>query len=137
MSKIFTNWHRAVLGLSVVALGVFGWVILSQRGGGADQPVAVSLKRAKALCVACRQYALDHGGEFPPSLDALFPKYLSDRQALVSPLNPAEPVGYVYTTGLKAPVRVDTVVIEDKFAPQQHERIVSYADDSARVLNGP
>lgn len=104
---------------------------------GTDTPMVKSLYNAKAICVACRKYALDHGGTFPPSLDALFPTYLTDRAQLTSPLMPSEPDGYTYKAGLKAPVATDTVLIEDRFAPLSHHRVVSYADGSARILDEP
>jgi len=93
---------------------------------------------ARKICLACRQYSREHGA-FPPTFDALFPTYLQDRSALVSPLNGAEPIGYTYTP--PAPDRIDspdTIVIEDKFAPTlTHSRIVSYANGSARILSIP
>jgi hypothetical protein len=93
-----------------------------------------SLYTAKQICRACKQYALDNGGKFPPSLGDLIPKYLPDASILASPLKPGEPIGYAYTP--PGPGDADSpiaVVIEDKFAPP-HERIVSYADTSARIL---
>jgi hypothetical protein len=100
---------------------------------------AKSLSNAKDICLACKEYAIDNDGNFPPSLDALFPKYLTDRSVLVSHLLPSEPVGYTYTPpGLGKTNSPDTVVIEDKFAPTlTHDRIVVYADDSARILKIP
>lgn len=32
---------------------------------------------AKSIALACRLYANDHGGRFPPALDDLFPKYIN------------------------------------------------------------
>jgi len=94
-----------------------------------------SLERARQICSACRAYAAHNGGNFPPSLDTLFPTYLTDRIILTSPLKPDEPAGYLYTPGLKSIGATDTVAVEDKFAPAlQHVRIVAYLDGSARVL---
>jgi len=60
-----------------------------------------SMNNAKQIGFACHTYAVDHGGNYPPSLDALFPTYLPDRSILISPFKPGEPIGYIYTPGLK------------------------------------
>ena len=106
-------------------------------GNSAKSPATKSLTNAHSLASACRQYASGHQGNFPSSLDSLFPTYLTDRSLLVSPLQPGEAAGYLYTPGLKDTGPVNAVVIEDKFAPLQHLRIVAYVDGSARVLNTP
>jgi len=97
-----------------------------------------SLSKAKQIYICCRVYASDNGGNYPPSLDVLFPTYLSDRSILVSPIAPGEPVGYKYTPGLTLSSATNTVLIEDKFAPSlKHERIVVYVDDHAEILRIP
>ena len=53
-------------------------------------------------------------------------------------INPSDPVGYVYTPGLRDDSPGDAVLLVDKFAPDlKHERIVIHADDSAAVQNLP
>ena len=111
------------------------WMIFGGSGSASKTQATRSLLKAQELCVACRIYAQAHQGNFPPSLDELFPTYLRDRSVLASPLKPDEPVGYIYTPGLKALGPVNAVAVEDKFAPAQHIRIVAYVDGSARVLN--
>jgi hypothetical protein len=97
-----------------------------------------SMNHAKQIGFACREYATDHAGNYPPSLNALVPEYLPDRDILRSPLNPSDPVGYVYTPGLRDDSPGDAVLLVDKFAPDlKHERIVIHADDSAAVQNLP
>jgi len=113
------------------------FVFSMMTGHGAQSSDVMSLRNAKKLCTACRQYASNHQGNFPPSLDALFPDYLTDRSMLASPLMPGEPAGYTYTAGLKDTGPVNAVVIEDKFAPLKHHRIVAYVDGSARILDTP
>jgi len=106
---------------------------------GAHQKTAEakSLSNAKQLCLACKNYAIDNGGNFPPSLDALFPTYLTNRSVLASPLMPGQPLGYAYTPGLKVTDAANTVIIEDTFAPLKHVRIVAYVDGSACILGTP
>jgi hypothetical protein len=98
-----------------------------------------SLNNLKEICVACKEYAIDHEGRFPPTLEALVPAFLADRNILRSPLQPNDPIGYNYTPPDPKDDDSDTVVvIEDKFAPSlTHHRIVIHADSSACVLPSP
>ena len=96
-----------------------------------------SLANAKQIYLACKMYAVDNNGAFPPTLDALFPTYLSTRAVLVSPLMPSEPVGYAYTPGLKDSDAPDTVLIEDKFASVKNVRIVVHVDGTANITRAP
>ena len=98
-----------------------------------------ALTNAKQICLACKQYAIDHNGDYPPSLDALFPTYLTDRSVLASPFMPGVPEGYLYcyTPGLKQTDAPDTVVLEDKFALLKHLRIVVRLDGSTSVTHAP
>ncbi len=120
----------------LVFLGV---MVFGSGGGGVRKAEAKSMGNARNICLACRQYAREHGGVFPATIDALFPKYLTDRSVLASPLNPDEPVGYTYT--FPGPAKTDspdTIVLEDKFAPAlAHIRLVVYANGSARPLTIP
>jgi hypothetical protein len=121
---------------TLACAGFFVYWMMSS-GGNSKTAVTKSLVNARKLCTACRVYASEHDGNFPGSLDALVPNYLKDRSELASPLMPSEPVGYTYTAGMKYTGPVNAVVIEDKFGPAQHVRIVAYVDGSARVLPSP
>jgi Zn-dependent protease with chaperone function len=88
-----------------------------------------SMSNAKAIGLACEEYARANGGNFPPSLDVLTGAYLPRGVTLSSPLNPADPVGYTYTPGLKDTDPSSTILLEDKYAP-----VVVYVDDSAGIL---
>jgi hypothetical protein len=114
-------------------------MLLTSGGSGTRKNEVLSMTNARNLCLVCRQYARDHGGVFPPALDALFPKYITDRSVLASPLSPGEPIGYTYTfPGPGKTDSPDTIVLEDKFSPAlAHVRIVVYANGSARALNIP
>jgi hypothetical protein len=134
MATVSSHGIRSALVLIIAATLAFGSI-------PADVPNAVELKsesNAKQLCIACKIYAIDHDGYYPPSLDALFPTYIADRAALASPLKPGDPVGYKYTRGLTDTSPSGIVLIEDKFAPSlKHVRIVVYTDDSAKILKIP
>lgn len=94
-----------------------------------------SLRNAKEIAIACKEYAIDNNENYPPSLAALVPAYLKDRSFLISPFNPAGPVGYIYTPGLRNEPPYDAIMIEDKYSTSiKHERIVVYANGLTCVL---
>ena len=112
---------------------VLAWFALPSFPGPEFSPEPRSLSNANQIGIACKAYAIDHDGNFPPSLDALSP-YLQKR-FLISPFNPADPVGYRLTPGLKDKPPYDAILIEDKFVPPvKHERIIVYADGIGRIL---
>ena len=97
-----------------------------------------ALNQVKQIGFACHQYAEGHSGNFPASLDALFPQYLPDRSILVSPLQPNDPAGMIYHPGLTEHSPDDTVLLEVKPSPRlPHIRIVAHVDDSAVSLTVP
>jgi hypothetical protein len=106
--------------------------------GAKATPEQQSMSNAKQIVFACKVYAVDHNGNYPPYLDALFPTYLTDRKALISPLMPLMQVGYDYTPGFQDTSPPNLIVLEDKFAPKlKHIRIVVYTDDHVEILKLP
>jgi len=59
------------------------------------------LSNLKQITYACHLWAGDNDERFPPSLDALFPDYVSDRQLFSCPSSPARR-SYNYVAGLTA-----------------------------------
>jgi hypothetical protein len=96
-----------------------------------------SLSNEKQLVIACRLYAADHQGQFPPNLAALVPKYLEDKSVLNSPFQTGIPDGYDYKAGHKDSDPADTVLIEDRFSATKNLRVVARIDGSADVLHQP
>ena len=96
-----------------------------------------SLAQTKQIALACQLYAGDHKGKFPPTLDALVPKYCDDKKLFVSPFAPDEAMGYTYTPGLTTKSSADKVLIEDKFSEKEHQRIVAHVDASAETTKVP
>jgi hypothetical protein len=135
-------WKNPTIIVAVICMLVFLAVMVFSSGGGGGglrKNEFKSMTNARNICLACRQYAREHGGVYPPSLDSLFPQYFTDRTKLASPLNPAEPIGYTYSPPIPARTdSPDTIVFEDKFSPAlAHDRIVVYANGSARILPIP
>jgi hypothetical protein len=133
VAELSTYTKVVVYGLIVFAVGsVF---MPNFRNGVRTNTQAVkALSNAKAIGFCCKSYAIDHGGNYPPSLEALVPTYLSDRRSLASPLMPSAPVGYIYYPGLRDTSQSNSALIEDKYAPAiLHGRLIVYADDSALI----
>jgi len=86
------------LGLTIIPVAILAAIALPAFTAVQEKATEIrSLSNAKQIGMACRQYANDNHGSFPPNLDALFPTYLPNRAVLVSPLMPADPDGYTYT----------------------------------------
>ena len=127
-----------VLAIALLCMLVFFGVMMSPPSAAQKLKNAEvkSLQNARNICLACRVYSRQHGGNFPATFDLLFPQYLQDRGMLASPLSPGDAVGYTYTPPSVAKVdSPDTVVLEDKFAPTlTGHRVVVYANASARII---
>ena len=79
--------------LAGMALPVFGEV--KDRGD-----LTKALSNAKQIGIACRIYATDNDGKFPPKLEDLVPDYLPDDSILACQYPyPAKPTAYEYFGG--------------------------------------
>jgi hypothetical protein len=99
-----------------------------------NPPQLDSAWNEEGLIRCCQQYAIDHNGNFPPSLEDIFPTYCTGRSYLVSPFLPSDPIGYAYTRGLKDTAPPHTILVEDKFAPFKNYRIVGYVNGKASII---
>jgi hypothetical protein len=75
---------------------------------------AKAVSDAKQIVVACHAYALDHDGEFPPSLGTLLPEYLGPNSEALLYTNPEEKLGvrWDYQTGLKLTDPADKILLK-------------------------
>ncbi len=112
-----------VIAASAVLVAIF---IPAQKLGTTE---AAAMSNAKMLGLGCMQYSINHGGNYPPSLDALAPDYLPSGASLTSPLMPSNPIGYTYHPGLTDTSPADAILLEDKF----DSRIVIRRDDSSKI----
>ena len=125
-----------VLGpLVVMPLAIAAGTALPMIGTISEKGKATkSLANAKQIGLACKLYAADNNGKFPPTLDALLPAYMNDATSFVSPFAPNEPVGYTYHAGLTEKSPAAAVLVEDKFAPGvAGQKVVVHVDDSGEV----
>jgi hypothetical protein len=96
-----------------------------------------ALANAKSLGVACRLYAVDNDGKYPAKLEDLLPTYLgNNREVLICPFDPSDPIGYVYYgAGMKDSDNSETkVFIVSKSLSKSKGRVVVYADTSGKVV---
>jgi hypothetical protein len=91
------------------------------------------LVEAKQIGLACKIYAADHQGDYPPDLDQLVPKYLPDAKILECPLikNQA-PMGYDYFGGKDSDPGTK-VLLSSKATTRTHKRIVVTSDGAAAI----
>ncbi len=113
--------------LAGIALPVYG----SVKARGLETK---ALSNAKQIAVACRQYATDHNGAFPKTLEELLPDYLQDREIFVCPFSrDADPMGYEYYGG-KETDPPQNVLLVSKALSQGKRRVVMHVDTSGQVV---
>jgi len=98
-----------------------------------------SMVNAKQLVIGMRQYAAEHGGNFPSSLETLYEeKILEDRRLLEEPTTQGKTTreqAWEYRgAGLKDNGDSTTIVLISRKADRRGERIVARLDGSAEVV---
>jgi hypothetical protein len=129
---------------AVAALAIVAGIALPVFGAVRERSLdAKSLANGRSIALACRLYADDHGGNFPPDLAALVPDYVPDLAALTSPRAPDKTdVGYEYTPGLNVSDPPGTVLLRDKFPSRQinrafERRAVIHLDGQGEIERTP
>lgn len=128
---------------SIAAVGIvhqIAWLcrepnLIVMRGMGVETREMSDLKQ---VATACRLYAEDHEGRFPPTLGELIPEILPDHRMLFTRArdgDPPQPI--IYRVGFKADDPVDSLVVA---SPRPFEssrgrrRVVVFVDNSARIV---
>lgn len=94
-----------------------------------------SLSNAKQIALACKLYAMDHDGNFPPTLDVLVPEYLPDRAVFICPMSgPDVPMGFEYFGG-KETDPPKKVLLVSKASDRRGRRVVVRVDTSGQIEN--
>lgn len=92
------------------------------------------LSEAKQIGLACKLYAGDHDGNYPPTLEQLTPTYLADDHLLAGLKKKDEAAqGYEYFGG-KDSDPPKTVLLRSRGATDQHQRVTVYSDNSAELV---
>jgi hypothetical protein len=138
VSKGKQGASRIVAAAVVAPLAIAAGVALPSFSKARDKAKGVkSLANAKQIGMGCKMYAADNDGKFPPTLDALVPDYVPDAKTFISPFAPEVPMGYDYTAGLTEQSPSDKVLLEDKFASRENQRVVVHVDMSGEVTHEP
>lgn len=128
MAGISSGAKRTAVAVALF-LGLAAMAIAPIRGRQVRIEQTRALNSAKQIWLSCKQYAIDHNGQFPESLGELTPTYIVDPnlEAIVKG-GPAD--GWIYTPGLKETDPGNPVVIK-------HDHIEVRLNGSARVLHTP
>ena len=99
-----------------------------------------SSANARTIVTACKQYAGQHNGSYPPDLATLIKeKIIADEKPLHCPmLKDDTQTGYeYYAAGVKQTDAPDKVIVISKGAGRSGERVVGYNDGSVKVTVVP
>ena len=137
VSKGTQNLNQVLVPLAIVPAAIAAGIAVPVYNSVQEKGKATkSLAQAKQIVLACKLYASDNDGKFPPTLDALAPTYCMPT-IFVSPFAPDEAMGYTYTPGKTEKSPATEIVVEDKFSGKEHQRIVAHVDGSAEVTKVP
>ncbi|MBU1084505.1 MAG: type II secretion system protein [Candidatus Omnitrophota bacterium] len=116
-SKGFTISELLVVMIIVFAAGLVLLPAVKYSSSRMDKTICTNNLREMGLALYI--YAEEHGGEFPPSIKALYEQgYLSDERITDCPANkdkgtPEQP-DYIYTAGLSAKSSSNGVLLKDR-----------------------
>ena len=101
---------------------------------------AKSRSHVQQILLLCKQYANDHDGSYPPTLETLVKEgLLTDEKILHCPmLKDDTQVGYEYFgAGAKDSADAEKVIVISKAANRAGKRVVGYSDGSVKVMEVP
>jgi hypothetical protein len=91
------------------------------------------LSEGKQIGVACKLYAMDHQGNYPPTLNQLIPDYLTDAKLFECPLRKGQPpLGYQYFGG-KDTDPADKVLLSSNATTRDRKRLLVFSNGSAAL----
>jgi len=131
------------LAIGGLVTGYLGLIMIAALALGIALPVFAAVKEkaqetkclseAKQLALGCKLYASDHDGNYPPTLNQLFPEYLTDKKLLECPLTKDQPpMGYDYFGGKDTDPSAK-VLLSSKATTRTHKRIVVTSDGAAAL----
>ncbi len=93
-----------------------------------------ALSNAKQIGLGCKLYAVDHGHNYPQTLDDLFPNYIPDRKVFHCALGGDDErgIGFDYFGG-KDTDPPDKVLLRSKITTKKGLRVVLRSDTSGAV----
>lgn len=119
---------------AAIALLTIGIVLLSDiKTGQGEKEIEKATKTLSSLLLACRSYAADWEGNYPPSLEALIPAYLDDEDFLYVENRQAEKRPFSYHPGYTDTSHSQSILIEYPF-PLDGKRLVAFAGGHVSVI---
>ncbi len=125
------------LGISVIPLAILAGIALpvfaavKERGGETK-----CLTNAKSIGLACKLYASDHDGAFPPDLASLEPDYIPELDALVCPISKEGAEAEFEYFGGTASDPPQELLLQARHESRKGRKIVVYKDMSGEVMRG-
>ena len=100
---------------------------------------AKAMNNARQLVLGMKQYASDHDGSLPPSLEALYDeKILEDRRLLEYPISKTSPdhgQGWEYCgAGMKDASDGKVIVLISRKADRTHQKVAAHLDGTVEIL---
>lgn len=136
ISGIITSYLMIFVGFAIMAaVAVPTFNVIQQKAAQAK-----SANNVRMLLLACRQYASDHNGHYPPDLESLEKEGLiEDPRVFHCPvLNDDSQIGYrYYGGGLTENHPPDKVVIISIAASRGGKRVVGHNDGSVEIISVP
>ncbi|MCB1225901.1 MAG: DUF4190 domain-containing protein [Verrucomicrobiales bacterium] len=132
------GWARAGLVLGYLSFPVMLVVVwLPFANAVLDKANQIkTINNAREIVMACKAYAGDHGGAFPPALESLVTeRYLDDAATLQTfpPSADGEAVGFEYIPGGSDSGAATAVVIRSKRSWRDGKRLVGLLDGSIAI----
>lgn len=121
----------AVVWIGLVALAAPTFAKVQEKGLQAK-----ATSNARMICTACKIYASDNNGNYPPNLEVLFEQgILQDRKVLNCPLkvNGVEEGFEYYGAKLSDSASGNLIILMSKWSDRSGKRVVCHNDGSALV----
>jgi Domain of unknown function (DUF4190)/GYF domain 2 len=123
------------LGLLLIIVVLFlGALAIPAFSAARDRALATQcLSNARQIALACRMYAMDHGGNYPATLNQLVPDYVPDTHLFTCPITKDSTIiGYEYFGG-KDSDPPTKILLMSKAKTRDGKRIVIYSDATGDV----
>jgi large-conductance mechanosensitive channel len=137
IAGLIMGYIQVILIPIIIAIAVFASVSIPATNKIFQKAQQVkSLNNAQQILLACRVYAADNDGLFPPDLETLVPDYLVDESVLQTepPSEDGEAVGFTYTPGLTETDSSSTILLESKLTFEDGKKVVGYVDGRVEVI---
>jgi hypothetical protein len=120
----------------VLAVALGGALVFTFRPAGSRVELADNLRQAERIAAACRAYAMDNQGAYPPTLERLDPDYLS--AIALRELAYRSEQGrqrWIYFPGHHAESSREIVILASPADGKHGQRVILRADLSGEIVS--